>query len=46
MKVVFAPHVGATGSGLLGAVEFEIKGMGLAAVKKKANLDDDDDDGS
>jgi DNA repair protein RAD57 len=47
LKVVFAPHVGATGPGLQGAVEFEIKGMGLAAVKKKGDFnDDDDDDGS
>jgi DNA repair protein RAD57 len=34
MKVVFAPHVGATGEGLDGAVEFEIRGDGLRAVRK------------
>ncbi|CAG8952158.1 hypothetical protein HYFRA_00000897 [Hymenoscyphus fraxineus] len=37
MKVVFAPHVSETGSGLGGAVEFEITGSGMKAVKK--NID-------
>lgn len=45
MKVVFAPHVAPSGPGLEGAVEFEIKGEGMKAVKKKAkNSDDDDED--
>ncbi|TVY36066.1 DNA repair protein, partial [Lachnellula occidentalis] len=43
MKVVFAPHVAATGPGVQGAVEFEIKGMGIAAVGKKGDVDEDDD---
>lgn len=45
MKVVFAPHVAPSGPGLDGAVEFEIKGEGMKAVKKKGkNSDDDDED--
>jgi len=43
MKVVFAPHVAASGPGLQGAVEFEIKSMGIAAVRKKGDVDEDDD---
>ncbi|KAH6717867.1 P-loop containing nucleoside triphosphate hydrolase protein [Leptodontidium sp. MPI-SDFR-AT-0119] len=47
MKVVFAPHAAPSGPGVLDAVEFEIKGEGLAAVKKKGNgkgVDEGDDD--
>ena len=33
MKVVFAPHVGPSGPGLEGAVEFEIRGEGIRSVK-------------
>jgi DNA repair protein RAD57 len=36
MKVVFAPHVAASGPGLHAAVEFEIRGEGLRSVKKDA----------
>ena len=36
MKVVFAPHVGATGPGLEGAVEFEIRGDGVTSVRKES----------
>jgi DNA repair protein RAD57 len=43
MKVVFAPHVTASGPGFQGAVEFEIKGMGISAVQKKGDVDEDDD---
>jgi len=43
MKVVFAPHVGPSGPGLEGAVEFEIKGEGMRAVKKKNNNDKDEE---
>ncbi|KAF4625066.1 hypothetical protein G7Y89_g13104 [Cudoniella acicularis] len=43
MKVVFAPHAGASGPGLQGAVEFEIKGEGLRAVKGK-NVDVDEEE--
>lgn len=46
MKVVFAPHVMPSGPGLEGAVEFDIKGEGLRAVKKKGKsrkTNDDDD---
>lgn len=32
MKVVFAPHVGPSGTGIEGVVEFEIKGEGLKSV--------------
>ncbi|EOO00025.1 putative dna repair protein rad57 protein [Phaeoacremonium minimum UCRPA7] len=35
MKVVFAPHVAATGPGLDGAVEFEVNMGGLRAVTKE-----------
>ncbi|KAM0278712.1 hypothetical protein ACHAQH_005005 [Verticillium albo-atrum] len=35
MKVVFAPHVQATGQGLEGAVEFKVAMRGLQAVKGK-----------
>ncbi|KAG9232168.1 P-loop containing nucleoside triphosphate hydrolase protein [Amylocarpus encephaloides] len=35
MKIVFAPHIAASGSGLNGAVEFEVKGEGMRAVKRK-----------
>ena len=41
MKVVFAPHVAASGPGLDGAVEFEIKGEGLRA--KKTATDEDEE---
>lgn len=34
MKVVFSPGVGESGAGLGGAVEFEITGRGIGAVKK------------
>jgi DNA repair protein RAD57 len=34
MKVVFAPHVAPSGPGLQEAVEFEIKGEGMRAMKK------------
>lgn len=34
MKVVFAPHVAASGPGLQGAVEYEIRGEGVQAKKK------------
>jgi DNA repair protein RAD57 len=46
IKVVFAPHVAPSGPGLEGAVEFEITGEGMRAVKKKGknNEDDDEDD--
>lgn len=43
MKIVFAPHAPSSGPGLTGAVEFEITGEGIAAVKKKGNVDEDDD---
>lgn len=42
MKVVFAPHVAASGPGVQGAVEFEIRGMGIAAVGKKGDVDEED----
>lgn len=42
MKVVFAPHVSASGPGLQGAVEFEIKGVGIAAVKEKGGINGED----
>lgn len=35
MKVVFAPHVGPSGPGLEGAVEFEIKAGGIHSVQEK-----------
>ena len=35
MKVVFAPHVGPSGPGLEGAVEFEIRGEGIKSLKEK-----------
>lgn len=44
MKVVFAPHVPPSGPGLEGAVEFEIKGEGMRAVKKKGKSEDDEDE--
>ncbi|KAK0122147.1 hypothetical protein ONS95_010408 [Cadophora gregata] len=45
MKVVFAPHAPPSGPGVQDAVEFEIKGEGLAAVKKKGKgVDEEDDD--
>ena len=40
MKIVFAPHVAASGPGLEGAVEFEIRADGLRA-KRKATDDED-----
>ena len=43
MKVVFAPHVAASGPGLQGAVEFEIKGTGITAVRNKGDIDQGDD---
>ena len=44
MKVVFAPHVAASGPGLHGgAVEFEIRGDGIQSVqKRKEDLDSED----
>ena len=45
MKVVFAPHAASSGPGVQDAVEFEIKGEGLAAVKKKGKgVDEGDED--
>ncbi|KAK2624333.1 hypothetical protein QTJ16_006283 [Diplocarpon rosae] len=46
MKVVFAPHAAPSGPGVQDAVEFEIKGEGVAAAKKKGKWQDDgiDDD--
>jgi DNA repair protein RAD57 len=44
MKVVFAPHARESGAGLRGAVEFEIKGEGLRAVKR-VDGDEDEEDG-
>jgi DNA repair protein RAD57 len=44
MKVVFAPHVAPSGPGLQGAVEFEIKGEGMGAVKKKEKDGDEADE--
>ncbi|KAE9372149.1 hypothetical protein N431DRAFT_237417 [Stipitochalara longipes BDJ] len=44
MKVVFAPHVAPSGPGLEGAVEFEIKGEGMSAVKKKGKDSTDEDE--
>ncbi|KUJ08504.1 P-loop containing nucleoside triphosphate hydrolase protein [Mollisia scopiformis] len=41
MKVVFAPHAKASGPGLEGAVEFQIRADGIAAVKKKGKEVDD-----
>lgn len=35
MKVVFAPHVSATGQGLSGAVEFDVTMGGIRGVEKK-----------
>jgi len=45
MKVVFAPHVAASGPGVQGAVEFEIRGMGIAAVGTKGAVDVGEEDG-
>ena len=44
MKVVFAPHVAPSGPGLQGAVEFEIKGEGMRAVKKNEKVSDEADE--
>jgi DNA repair protein RAD57 len=44
MKVVVAPHVAPSGPGLQGAVEFEIKGEGMGAVKKKEKDGDEADE--
>jgi DNA repair protein RAD57 len=44
MKVVFAPHVTPSGPGLQGAVEFEIKGEGMGAVKKMEKDGDEADE--
>jgi DNA repair protein RAD57 len=44
MKVVFAPHMVPSGPGLEGAVEFEIKGEGMRAVKKKGKDNENDDE--
>ncbi|KAJ6439629.1 DNA repair protein rhp57 [Purpureocillium lavendulum] len=38
MKVVFAPHVAASGQGLDGATEFEVTMGGLKSVKPRAKL--------
>ncbi|KAL3959974.1 hypothetical protein ACCO45_005091 [Purpureocillium lilacinum] len=38
MKVVFAPHVAASGQGMDGATEFEVNMGGLKSVKPKAKL--------
>ena len=45
MKVVFAPHVAASGPGVQGAVEFEIRGMGIAAVGTNRAVDVGEEDG-
>ncbi|PNY27786.1 DNA repair protein rhp57 [Tolypocladium capitatum] len=42
MKVVFAPHVGASGQGVDGAMEFEVNMGGLKAVKLKTRTESDD----
>ena len=42
MKVVFAPHVAASGPGLEGAVEFQIRGEGIRSVTKDKNRHDSD----
>ena len=42
MKVVFASHVAASGPGLEDAVEFEIRGDGLRARKKKVAENEED----
>lgn len=44
IKVVFAPHVAASGPGIEGAVEFQIKGEGMRSIKKKGMNDDGDDE--
>ena len=44
MKVVFAPHMAPSGPGLEGAPEFEIKGEGMKAAKKKGKKNDDEDE--
>jgi len=44
MKVVFAPHVAPSGPGLEGSVEFEIRGEGMKAVRKKGKSNDDEDE--
>ncbi|KAL2066406.1 hypothetical protein VTL71DRAFT_2477 [Oculimacula yallundae] len=44
MKVVFAPHARESGPGVRDDVEFEIRGEGLAAVKKKGKAEEADDD--
>jgi DNA repair protein RAD57 len=43
MKVVFAPHTKESGAGLEGAVEFEIKGEGVRAVKRLDGEQEEDD---
>lgn len=46
MKVVFAPHARASGPGLRDALEFEIGGDGLKAVKSvDGGGDNDNEDG-
>lgn len=42
MKVVFAPHVGASGQGVNGATEFEVNMGGLKAVKLKTKSKSND----
>ncbi|POR32321.1 DNA repair protein rhp57 [Tolypocladium paradoxum] len=42
MKVVFAPHVGASGQGVHGATEFEVNMGGLKAVKLKTKTESND----
>ncbi|KAH7413170.1 P-loop containing nucleoside triphosphate hydrolase protein [Cadophora sp. MPI-SDFR-AT-0126] len=44
MKVVFAPHAAPSGPGVQDAVEFEIKGEGLAAKREKGKGTDEGDD--
>ncbi|CZT42270.1 related to RAD57 protein [Rhynchosporium secalis] len=44
MKVVFAPHAAESGPSVRDAVEFEIRGEGLVAVKKKGKSGDNGDD--
>jgi DNA repair protein RAD57 len=41
MKVVFAPHVAPSGPGLQCTVEFQIRGEGMRAVKKKEKDSDE-----
>ncbi|KAL3418704.1 DNA repair protein RAD57 [Phlyctema vagabunda] len=42
LKVVFAPHARPSGAGITGAVEFEIAGRGIVALREKDRKDDDE----